>query len=173
MPPNESSVSERVLSALEGQYLSFTLGSEVFGLPILSVQEIIGLMPVTRVPRTPDYVRGVINLRGKVIPVIDLRLKFGMKNEGDTPRTCIIVVQVKYDSQTIVMGFIVDEVSEVLEIGAEQIEPPPAFGDAVAVEFIVGMGKVGQKVIMLLDVARILSATELAETRQLSKETMV
>ena len=172
MPASESSVSENALRPLEGQYLSFTLGSEVFGLPILSVQEIIGLMPVTRVPRTPDYVRGVINLRGKVIPVIDLRIKFGMKNEEDTPRTCIIVVQAKFDSQSIVMGFIVDEVSEVLEISAEQIEPPPTFGDTAAVEFIVGMGKVGQKVIMLLDVARILSATELAETRQLSKEAM-
>ena len=149
-------------TAQEGKYLTFQLGEEVYGLRILKVQEIMGLMAVTHVPRTPSFVRGVVNLRGKVIPVIDLRLKFGMAHRDDTERTCIIVVQVVRDSQQVTMGLIVDEVSEVLNIMAEDIEPPPSFGASVDTAFILGMGKVGNKVIMLLDVDRVLSGTEVA-----------
>lgn len=144
-----------------GKYLTFKLGPEDFGIGILKVQEIIGMLAVTRMPRTPAYVRGVVNLRGKVIPVLDLRLKFGMETREDTERTCIIVVQLQSSGSEITMGIIVDEVSEVLDVAATQIEPPPSFGSAVDVSFIMGMGKVGQKVVQLLDADRILMRQEL------------
>jgi len=146
---------------LAGKYLTFQLGHEVYGLEILKVQEIIGMMNVTSVPRTPSFVRGVINLRGKVIPVIDLRTKFQMETKEDTERTCIIVVQVASSGQTVTMGIIVDEVSEVLDIRAEQIEPAPTFGAAVDTDFILAMGKIGQKVVMLLDADKVLTTGEL------------
>ncbi len=147
---------------LAGKYLTFKLAAEEFGLEILKVQEIIKMMDITKVPRTPDFIRGVINLRGKVIPVIDLRLKFGMETKETTDKTCVIVVQVKRAGAVVIMGTIVDEVSEVLDVTAEQIEPPPEFGTSVDTAFILGMGKVGKKVIMLLDVDKVLSAGELA-----------
>ena len=146
-----------------GKYLTFKLGPESYGIGILKVQEIIGMLAVTRMPRTPAYVRGVVNLRGKVIPVLDLRLKFGMEGRQDTDRTCIIVVQLQANGSIITMGIIVDEVSEVLDVAAQQIEPPPSFGMAVDVSFIMGMGKVGQKVVLLLDADRILMRQELEE----------
>jgi len=145
-----------------GQYLTFSLGPEVYGIEILKVQEIIGMMPVTKVPRTPEFVRGVINLRGKVIPVIELRTKFEMEGREDTDKTCIIVVQVASASQNITMGIIVDEVAEVMAIGGGQIEPAPQFGAGVQTEFILGIGKVGAKVVILLDVDKVLSWDELA-----------
>ncbi len=145
---------------LAGKYLTFKLGAEIYGLGILKVQEIIGMIPVTHVPRTPSYMRGVINLRGKVIPVVDLRLKFCMQPQQDTERTCIIVVQVRRSDQKIVMGLIVDEVSEVSDIAAGQIEPPPSFGSSVDTAFILGMGKVNEKVVMLLDTDKVLSNEE-------------
>ncbi len=151
-----------------GKYLTFQLGREVFGLAILKVQEIIGIMPVTRVPRTPDFVRGVINLRGKVIPVIDLRRKFDLKDREDTDRTCIIVVQLEGIAGRIIMGLLVDEVSEVLDIGADKIENTPEFGSQVQTDFIMGMGKVGTKVIMLLDVDKVLSTGELLKVENLN-----
>ena len=144
-----------------GKYLTFKLGPEDFGIGILKVQEIIGMLAVTRMPRTPAYVRGVVNLRGKVIPVLDLRLKFGMETREDTERTCIIVVQLQSSGSEITMGIIVDEVSEVLDVAATQIEPPPSFGSSVDVSFIMGMGKVGQKVVQLLEADRILMRQEL------------
>jgi len=147
--------------AQPGKYLTFELAAEVYGLEILKVQEIIGMMNVTRVPRTPDFVRGVINLRGKVIPVVDLRLKFSLDRTEDTEKTCIIVVQVTRDDTQVTMGIIVDEVSEVIDVTGEQIEPPPSFGAAVDADFIMGMGKVNQKVVMLLDVDKVLSGGEI------------
>lgn len=155
-------VARSSVGQLAGKYLTFELGREVYGLQILKVQEIIGMMNVTAVPRTPEFVRGVINLRGKVIPVIDLRLKFAMETKEDTERTCIIVVQVSGGSQMVTMGIIVDEVSEVLDVKAEQIEPPPSFGGAVDTDFILAMGKVGQKVVMLLDADKVLTNREFA-----------
>ena len=140
--------------AQAGKYLTFKLAAEEYGLEILKVQEIIKMMDITKVPRTPDFVRGVINLRGKVIPVVDLRLKFDMETKDTTVKTCVIVVQVRRNETTVTMGIIVDEVSEVLDIAAEQIEPSPEFGAAVDTAFILGMGKVGKKVIMLLDIGQ-------------------
>jgi purine-binding chemotaxis protein CheW len=145
-----------------GKYLTFQLGEEAYGLEILRVQEIIGMMSVTRVPGTPEFVRGVINLRGKVIPVVDLRLKFGLERQTDTEKTCIIVAQVVRAEKEVTMGIIVDEVLEVLDIAGDRIEPPPSFGSAVDTDFIFGMGKVGRKVVMLLDVDRVLSNGEFA-----------
>lgn len=150
------------LATLEGKYLSFALGEEVYGVAILKVQEIIGLMNVTSVPRTPGYVRGVINLRGKVIPVVDLRVKFGMEKAEDTERTCIIVVQIATPGDDeITMGVIVDSVSEVIEISSENIEPTPTLGNSTDTRFILGMGKVEEKVVMLLDVDQALSSQEI------------
>ncbi len=148
------------VSHLGGKYLTFSLAGEVYGLEILKVQEIIRMMDVTRVPRTPEFVRGVINLRGKVIPVVDLNLKFGLESAQDTERTCIVVVQVQRNETRVVMGMIVDEVREVLDVPADAIEPPPEFGAAVDADFILGMGKVGDRVTMLLDVERVLTSTE-------------
>ena len=141
----------------------------MYGIEILKVQEIIGIMKVTSVPRTPTFVRSVINLRGKVIPVIDLRLKFDMESVEDTDRTCVIVVQFGDEDAMITMGIIVDEVSEVLEVSSEQIEPPPSFGMSVHTDFILGMGKITDKVIMLLDVDKILSDKELSAVGQVSE----
>jgi purine-binding chemotaxis protein CheW len=153
------------LIAKAGKYLTFKLGIEEYGLEILKVQEIIKMMDITRVPRTPAFVRGVINLRGKVIPVVDLRLKFGMERRDTTDKTCVIVVQVAHagaSGGSVTMGTIVDEVSEVQDIAGEQIEPAPEFGTTVETDFILGMGKVARKVIMLLDIDKVLSSGELA-----------
>jgi purine-binding chemotaxis protein CheW len=157
------------LAAMAGKYLTFKLGAEEFGLEILKVQEIIKMMEVTRVPRIPDYVRGVINLRGKVIPVVDLRLKFGMDTRDTTEKTCVIVVQVKHGDGQVTLGTIVDEVSEVLDVAAGQIEPTPEFGTAVDTDFILGMGKIGKRVVMLLDVDKVLSGGELRAVNSAAK----
>lgn len=146
---------------LAGKYLTFLSAREEYGLEILKVQEIIRVQAITRVPRTPHYVRGVINLRGKVIPVIDLRLKFGQDQAEDTEKTCIIVVQIRQGDQLVVMGIIIDEVKEVLDIPADSIEEAPDFGASIDTEFIMGMGKIGQSVKILLDIDKVLNATEL------------
>ena len=149
-----------------GKYLTFDLASEDYGIEILKVQEIIGLLPVTRVPRTPEFIRGVINLRGKVIPLIDLRLKFGMETAEDTRRTSIVVVQLSHDKNQIIMGLIVDDVSEVIDIDGECIEPAPEFGANVNTDFIKGIGKIDQKVVILLDVDKVMSSGEVALLEQ-------
>lgn len=153
-------------TASAGKYLSFLLGSEFYGIDILKVQEIIGVMPITRVPRTPDFVRGVINLRGRVIPVIDLRLKFGMSAAEHTARTCVIVVQIFRNDATFTTGLIVDEVSEVLDIRPDQIADPPSFGDNVDTDYILGIGKCGDKVLLLLDIDLVLSRDEISAAAQ-------
>ncbi|MBN2310766.1 MAG: purine-binding chemotaxis protein CheW [Candidatus Hydrogenedentes bacterium] len=158
------------LKADPGKYLTFVLGNEAYGLAILKVQEIIGLMNVTSVPRTPDFVRGVINLRGKVIPVVDLRVKFNMESQEDTERTCIIVLQIATTGHDVTMGIIVDEVSEVLDISADQIEPAPSLGGNVDTDFILGMGKLGDRVVMLLDVDKVLNSGEVASVSLVAKE---
>ena len=161
--PEDHSAERKALTALAGKYLTFKLDVEEFGLEILKVQEIIKMMDITRVPRTPAFVRGVINLRGKVIPVVDLRLKFEMDRREGTDKTCIIVVTVRRGGGAVVMGIIVDEVSEVLDVAGGSIEPAPEFGGAVDTSFILGMGKVGDRVVTLLDVDKVLSSSDLAE----------
>ena len=152
-----------------GKYLTFKLADEEYGLEILKVHEIIGIMNVTRVPKTPDFVRGVINLRGKVIPIVDLRLKFEMEGREATDRTCIIVVQIERGNQQTTMGIVVDEVSEVTDIKADQIEAPPAFGARINTDFLLGMGKVGEKVVLMLDINQVLSEDEIKEVDQVSQ----
>lgn len=150
------------LTELAGKYLTFRLGEEDFGLRILKVQEIIGMQEITGIPRTPPAVKGVINLRGKVIPVIDLRLKFNMDEAEVSRKTCIIVVQVSRKTGDVIMGIVVDEVSEVLEIGGTEIEPPPAFGTQVSTDFILGMAKTENAVKILLDLDQVLTDGELS-----------
>ena len=145
----------------EGKYLTFTLAEEEYGIGILKVKEIIGIMGITTVPQTPDYVKGVINLRGKVIPVVDLRLKFGMEAMEYTERTCIIVVEIEEDKRKIQMGIVVDAVSEVMNIKAGDIEDTPNFGSRLNTEYILGMAKIGGKVKILLDIGQVLSDSEL------------
>jgi purine-binding chemotaxis protein CheW len=153
--------------AQAGKFLSFVLGEEEYGLEILKVQEINGMMGITRVPRTPHYVRGVINLRGRVIPIVSLRQKFQMPVIDDTEKTCIIVVQVAYQDSEVTMGIIVDEVSEVLNITDGQIEPPPSFGGGMEeADFITGMGKLENKVVILLDIDRVLNGVEMDAVMQ-------
>jgi purine-binding chemotaxis protein CheW len=145
-----------------GKFLTFFLADEEYGLEILKVHEILGVLPITRVPRTPSFIRGVINLRGKVIPIVDLRRKFGMPDEDDTAQTCIIVVQV----QGLQMGVVVDRVSEVLDIAGEQVEPPPAFGCDVDTSYILGIGKGEGRVRILLDIDKALTTAELHSLQQ-------
>lgn len=149
-----------------GKYLTFVLGSESYGIDIMKVQEIVGFMTITRVPRTPDFIRGVINLRGKVIPVIDLRLRFGMDAIASTGRTCVIVVRVYQNDLPVTMALIVDAVSEVLDIRTDQLEDSPSFGENVNTDYILGMGKCGDKVVMLLDIDWVLSREEVSAVAQ-------
>jgi len=139
--------------SLAGKYLTFVLGEEEYGLDIGMVREIIKIMDITKVPNAPESIKGVINLRDKVISVMDLRIKFRMEPVGYTKETCIIVV----DYNSAMMGVIVDTVSEVLDISEDQIEPPPSFGTGIDVNFIIGMGKIKGKVKILLDIRKVLS----------------
>jgi len=139
-----------------GKFFTFFLDGEEYGIVILKVHEIIGMMPITSVPKTPPFIRGVINLRGKVIPIIDLRLKFDMPSRAQTAETCIIVVQLR----GIEMGVIVDRVSEVINIAEADIEDPPSFGTSVSTDYILGIGKSQGKVKILLDIDCVLSDRE-------------
>jgi len=150
-----------VMTDKEGKYLTFCLAGEEYGIGILKVKEIIGIMPITVVPQTPKYIKGVINLRGKVIPVIDLRLKFGLAAAEFTERTCIIVVEITTTGRTIMMGIVVDSVSEVLNIKSADIEATPSFGTKLNTEYILGMAKAAGSIKILLDIDKILSVEEL------------
>ena len=143
------------VKGLEGKYLTFALGKEEYGIGILKVREIIGVMEITAVPHTEHYVKGVINLRGRVIPVLDLRLKFGMEHHPYDERTCIIVIEIMGASGPIQVGMLVDSVSEVLNITREEIEPPPAFGTHLDADYLLGMAKVKGQVKILLDADRV------------------
>jgi purine-binding chemotaxis protein CheW len=145
----------------EGKYLTFTLDREEYGIGILKIKEIIGMMPVTAVPQTPEYVKGVINLRGKVIPVVDLRLRFGMDSMEYNERTCIIVVEIKGQSGNVLIGTVVDSVSEVLNIKGKDIEDTPTFGSKLNTDYILGMAKMEGGVKILLDIDRVLGRQEL------------
>jgi len=152
-----------------GKYLTFALGKEEYGLEILKVREIIGIMDITFVPNTPAHIRGVINLRGQVICVVDLRNRFAMESVPRTEHTCIIVVEIQGDGRRVSMGIIVDRVSEVLSIPSQQIEDPPDFGVRLDTSFILGMGKVGQSVKILLDIDKVLSAEQVVEAASIAE----
>jgi purine-binding chemotaxis protein CheW len=157
---NEPGAATQV-DARAGKYLTFQLAQEEFGIRVLKVREIMGLQEITAVPQTPSHVKGVINLRGKVVPVIDLRLKFGMQAAEYTQRTCIIVTQVQGESTSVMMGIVVDGVSEVLNLSGTEIEDTPDFGDSSGTQYLLGMAKVKGKVKILLDIDRVLSTLEL------------
>jgi len=163
-----SQVDEKIAQAVkamadkEGKYLTFTLAEEEYGIGILKIKEIIGMLPITAVPQTPDFVKGVINLRGKVIPVMDLRLRFGMMSIDYTERTCIIVVEISGQTGTILVGIVVDAVSEVLNIKGDDIERAPTFGTRLNTDYILGMAKMEGGVKILLDIDQVLSSDELS-----------
>src|SRR5512139_1449131 len=150
----------KAMADREGKYLTFTLASEEYGIGILKIKEIIGMMAITSVPQTPEFIKGVINLRGKVIPVMDLRLRFGMPAMDYTERTCIIVVEIDGQAGTVQVGIVVDAVSEVLSIKAEDIEATPSFGTRLNTDFILGMAKMNGGIRILLDINRVLSSEE-------------
>lgn len=147
--------------ARAGKYLTFHLANEEFGIRVLKVREIMGLQEITAVPQTPCHIKGVINLRGKVVPVIDLRLKFGLPAAEYTQRTCIIVTQVQGESSLVLMGIVVDGVSEVLNLTTPEIEDTPDFGEDIAGRYLLGMAKVKGKVKILLDIDKVLSTQEI------------
>jgi purine-binding chemotaxis protein CheW len=152
----------KVMDVKEGKYLTFTMADEEYGIGILKIKEIIGMMPITTVPQTPEFVKGVINLRGKVIPVVDLRLRFGIEAIDYTERTCIIVVEIEGSAGTIQIGIVVDAVSEVLNINEEEVENTPTFGTRLNTDYILGMAKMEGGVKILLDIDRVLSAEDVA-----------
>ena len=144
------------------QYLTFKLEKEIFALDISKVREVLDFTAITKVPRTPEFMRGVINLRGNVVPVVDMRLKFGMTKTENTVNTCIIIVEINLDGETTVLGALADAVQEVIELGAGQIEPAPKIGTKLKTDFIEGMGKRDEGFIIILDIDRVFSADELA-----------
>ena len=161
----EAVAKNKESSTYDGQFLTFSLNSEEYGIEILKVREIIGVMDITTVPQTPDFMKGVINLRGKVIPVVDLRLKFSMHEEEYTQETCVIVVEA--DSSQV--GIIVDSVSEVLDIKSGEIEETPSLGQGIDTNFIMGLGKVKEKIIILLDIEQILSSEVMDIVKQIEE----
>ena len=150
------------ISDREGKYLTFVMADEEYGIGILKIKEIIGMMPITSVPQTPEFVKGVINLRGKVIPVMDLRLRFNMKAIDYTERTCIIVVEIATQAETVQIGIVVDAVSEVLNIKGEEIEDTPTFGTSMDTDYILGIAKIEGGVKILLDIDKVLTRDELS-----------
>ncbi|MFH0809999.1 MAG: chemotaxis protein CheW [Pseudomonadota bacterium] len=143
------------------QYLSFTLGEEEFALEIDRVREVLGYPVITVVPRMPDYLRGVINLRGNVVPVVDLRLKFNMSKTQRTVDTCVVIVEAMLEGEVTVMGLLTDSVEEVTDLSASEIEPPPRMGNRLNTDFLKGMGKQGERFMLLLDIDKVLSSEEL------------
>ncbi len=144
------------------QYLTFKLDEETFALDISRVREVLDFTTITRVPRTPEFMRGVINLRGSVVPVVDLRLKFGMSRTERTVNTCVIIVEITLDNETIVLGALADSVQEVMDLEPDNIEPAPAIGTRLRTEFIKGMGKQGDRFVIILDIDRVFSTDELS-----------
>lgn len=150
--------------------LTFSLGSEGYGISILKVKEIIGMMDITPVPRTPEFIKGVINLRGKIIPVMDLRVKFGMEEQEYNERTCIIVVEVSMKGSQKLIGVVVDTVSEVVTISSDQIEPPPEYGTAAGHNSILGIGKIKERVVIIIDIDEVFLCEEVVKIMENVKE---
>lgn len=165
-----ATVDSQNVRATAGKYLTFVLGQESYGVSVLKVREIIRLMDITAVPQMPNYIRGVINLRGKVVPVVDLRLKFALPTAVSTERTCIVVVQIKNAAgNPALTGFIVDAVEEVLNIAADDVEPTPDFGATLDTAYILGMAKIKSRVKTLLDIDRVLTAETLRHLAQVTQ----
>ena len=152
------------------QFLTFGLGEDVFAIDVVMAKEVLDFAEVTRVPQTPDYMLGVINLRGSVVPVIDMRLKFGMEDKEKTRDSCIIVVEVNVDGEAITVGALADSVQEVMDMNESQIEPPPRIGTKLNTEFIKGMGNLGEKFVIILDINKVFSAGDLDFARSVGEE---
>lgn len=148
-------------NAASSQYVTFNLGKELYGVEVTRTREILSMTPVTKVPQTPDYLLGVINLRGQVVPVVDMRLKLGLLAGDETEDTCIIVIDVHVDGETITVGALADAVREVMDIFPDQIEPPPRLGTRLNTEYINGMGKIDEQFMILLNIDRIFNSEEL------------
>ena len=158
---HENTVHLPVVDSRVGKYLSFYVGPEEFAIAVLGVREIMGMQDITAVPHTPVYVKGIINLRGKVVPVVDLRLKFGMTIAEKTVNTCVIIVEVEMEGEKVVMGAMADAVQEVLDLEPDQIEPPPRIGTKLNTDFIRGMGKHADQFIIILDIDKVFTIDEL------------
>ena len=148
------------------QYLTFKLDEEIFALDVGKVREVLDHTTITKVPRTPDFMLGVINLRGSVVPVVDMRLKFGMEKTEKTVNTCIIITEVEMDEETTVLGALADSVQEVIDLEPEQIEPAPRIGTSVNTDFIRGMGKCDERFTMILDIDKVFSAEEITQVAE-------
>ncbi len=167
---NASVVTLQPARQRSGKYLTFQIDDEEFGILVLRIREIMGIQAITPVPHTPAHVKGVINLRGKVIPVVDMRLKLGLAKRDYDERTCIIVASVQCGDEPVLMGIVVDGVSEVVTIAEEQIEDPPKFGGGVQVRYLLGMAKTSGKVKLLLDIDEALSAEDLSHLREIIEQ---
>lgn len=168
LPATGATKAPVAVEASPAQYLTFQLGGEMFAVGILNIKEIIEYGSVTEIPMVPPFIRGVINLRGAVVPVIDLASRFGGKRSEVSRRTCIVIIELAEGEERQDIGVVVDSVSEVLEIPASEIEPPPAFGARIRADFIKGMGKVSGKFVIILDVAKVLSVDEIASLSHLA-----
>jgi purine-binding chemotaxis protein CheW len=157
---------------VQQQYLTFFLADEEYAINIQRVREIIEYTAVTKVPKVPEWIRGVINLRGSVVPVVDLAVRFGLKERSVTKTTCIVIVEVEQDSERTVMGVIADAVNQVIDLAPKDIEEPPAFGTRVRLEYLVGMGKLGKKFALILNIDRVLSTAELLTVSNLQAGTV-
>jgi purine-binding chemotaxis protein CheW len=153
------------------QLLTFLIGEEEYAVGIHRAREIIEYPPITQVPGTPGYIRGVLNLRGRVVPVVDLGRKFGLPSSPVTNRSCVVIVEVDLGGESAVMGVVADAVSQVIDLSREEIEEPPSFGTQVRVDYLLGMGRSGQRFVLLLDIDRILSEGELLAAAQAAEET--
>jgi purine-binding chemotaxis protein CheW len=167
MTATKTNQSSETSQTSAGKYLTFVLAGESYGIPVLKVREIIKLVPVTVVPQMPSYIKGVLNLRGRIIPVVDMRVKFGMGEPENTDHTCIVVVQVMSAARTTIsLGLVVDSVEEVSNIAATDIESTPDFGTTLDTSYLVGMAKIKGKVVSLLNIDRCLGASELEAVQQ-------
>ena len=171
-PATPGAKAPAVVEASPAQYLTFQLGGEMFAVGILNIKEIIEYGTVTEIPMVPPFIRGVINLRGAVVPVIDLASRFGGKRSEISRRTCIVIIELSENDERQDVGVVVDAVSEVLEIPGTEIEPPPSFGARIRADFIRGMGKVNGKFVIILEVAKVLSVDEIASLSQLATESV-
>lgn len=155
------------MEAQGGKYLTFQIAEEEYGIPIQNIKEIIGMMDITSIPKTPEYIKGVINLRGKIIPIMDLRLKFNLSEIKYNHRTCIIVVEINLEDTKKLMGIVVDTVSEVVNIQKSEIEQSPQYGNDIEQEFLTGLGKVKGKVILLLEIEKVLNMEEMVILKEM------
>lgn len=154
----------------QSQYLTFYIAGEEYGVGILQAKEILQYTTITKVPRMPSYICGVINLRGSVVPVIDLSEKFGLGPSEISRWTCIVITEVEFGGERTIMGMLVDRVSQVMDLGPDEVETPPAFGTDIRVDYLIGMGKIGSRFVLLLDVDRVLSESDILDVTSLREK---